>query len=37
MVRKGRNRPSLMPGGSYEACNNIKDIIEKVDAQVEEG
>ncbi|CAI9288982.1 hypothetical protein Lser_V15G27763 [Lactuca serriola] len=32
-----RNGPSLMPGGSYEAYNNIKDIVEKVAAQVEDG
>lgn len=29
--------PSLMPGGSYEAYNNVKDIVEKVAAQVEDG
>uniref|UniRef100_A0A2P2LSR8 6-phosphogluconate dehydrogenase, decarboxylating n=1 Tax=Rhizophora mucronata TaxID=61149 RepID=A0A2P2LSR8_RHIMU len=32
-----RHGPSLMPGGSYEAYNNIKDILEKVAAQVEDG
>ncbi|CAI0414791.1 unnamed protein product [Linum tenue] len=32
-----RNGPSLMPGGSFEAYNNIKDILEKVAAQVEDG
>ncbi|XP_076935583.1 6-phosphogluconate dehydrogenase, decarboxylating 1, chloroplastic [Bidens hawaiensis] len=32
-----RNGPSLMPGGSFEAYNNIKDIVEKVAAQVEDG
>jgi 6-phosphogluconate dehydrogenase len=32
-----RNGPSLMPGGSYQAYNNIKDIVEKVAAQVEDG
>ncbi|GLT90813.1 hypothetical protein SLE2022_087300 [Rubroshorea leprosula] len=32
-----RNGPSLMPGGSYEGYSNIKDILEKVAAQVEDG
>ncbi|XP_042512294.1 6-phosphogluconate dehydrogenase, decarboxylating 3, chloroplastic [Macadamia integrifolia] len=32
-----RNGPSLMPGGSYPAYLNIKDIVEKVAAQVEDG
>ncbi|XP_071707465.1 6-phosphogluconate dehydrogenase, decarboxylating 1, chloroplastic [Rutidosis leptorrhynchoides] len=32
-----RNGPSLMPGGSFQAYNNIKDIVEKVAAQVEDG
>ncbi|XP_076895449.1 6-phosphogluconate dehydrogenase, decarboxylating 3, chloroplastic [Bidens hawaiensis] len=32
-----RNGPSLMPGGSFEAYNNIKDIVEKVAAQVDDG
>lgn len=32
-----RNGPSLMPGGSYQAYENIKDIVEKVAAQVEDG
>ncbi|KAI3807042.1 hypothetical protein L1987_22962 [Smallanthus sonchifolius] len=32
-----RNGLSLMPGGSYEAYNNITDIVEKVAAQVEDG
>ncbi|CAN1189590.1 6-phosphogluconate dehydrogenase, decarboxylating 3, chloroplastic [Linum perenne] len=32
-----RNGPSLMPGGSFEAYNNIRDILEKVAAQVEDG
>ncbi|KAJ0605105.1 putative phosphogluconate dehydrogenase (NADP(+)-dependent, decarboxylating) [Helianthus annuus] len=32
-----RNGPSLMPGGSFEAYNNIKDIVAKVAAQVEDG
>ncbi|KAK1436155.1 hypothetical protein QVD17_01931 [Tagetes erecta] len=32
-----RNGPSLMPGGSFEAYNNIKNIVEKVAAQVEDG
>uniref|UniRef100_A0A2P2LSQ5 6-phosphogluconate dehydrogenase, decarboxylating n=1 Tax=Rhizophora mucronata TaxID=61149 RepID=A0A2P2LSQ5_RHIMU len=32
-----RHGPSLMPGGSFEAYNNIKDILEKVAAQVEDG
>ncbi|GKB78743.1 6-phosphogluconate dehydrogenase, decarboxylating 1, chloroplastic [Tanacetum coccineum] len=32
-----RNGPSLMPGGSYEAYDNIKDIVSKVAAQVEDG
>ncbi|KAI7752219.1 hypothetical protein M8C21_032135 [Ambrosia artemisiifolia] len=32
-----RNGPSLMPGGSFEAYNNIKDIVSKVAAQVEDG
>jgi 6-phosphogluconate dehydrogenase len=27
-----RNGPSLMPGGSFQAYNNIKDILEKVAA-----
>lgn len=32
-----RNGPSLMPGGSFQAYNNIRDILEKVAAQVEDG
>ncbi|KAJ8764899.1 hypothetical protein K2173_010364 [Erythroxylum novogranatense] len=32
-----RHGPSLMPGGSFEAYSNIKDILEKVAAQVEDG
>ncbi|GLU05909.1 hypothetical protein SLE2022_229820 [Rubroshorea leprosula] len=32
-----RQGPSLMPGGSYEGYSNIKDILEKVAAQVEDG
>ncbi|KAJ9555278.1 hypothetical protein OSB04_009892 [Centaurea solstitialis] len=32
-----RNGPSMMPGGSYEAYSNIKEIVEKVAAQVEDG
>ncbi|KAJ4977344.1 hypothetical protein NE237_002450 [Protea cynaroides] len=32
-----RNGPSLMPGGNYQAYLNIKDIVEKVAAQVEDG
>ncbi|KAH0708675.1 hypothetical protein KY284_010102 [Solanum tuberosum] len=32
-----RNGPSLMPGGSYGAYTNIRDILEKVAAQVEDG
>ncbi|KAF2313408.1 hypothetical protein GH714_010831 [Hevea brasiliensis] len=32
-----RHGPSLMPGGSFEAYNNIKDILQKVAAQVEDG
>ncbi|KAL8216634.1 hypothetical protein R6Q57_023471 [Mikania cordata] len=32
-----RNGPSLMPGGSYDAYANIKDVLEKVAAQVEDG
>ncbi|KAJ8768576.1 hypothetical protein K2173_022689 [Erythroxylum novogranatense] len=32
-----RHGPSLMPGGSFDAYNNIKDILEKVAAQVEDG
>ncbi|PWA86566.1 6-phosphogluconate dehydrogenase family protein [Artemisia annua] len=32
-----RNGPSLMPGGSYQAYDNIKDIVSKVAAQVEDG
>ncbi|KAG7544153.1 6-phosphogluconate dehydrogenase C-terminal [Arabidopsis thaliana x Arabidopsis arenosa] len=32
-----RNGPSLMPGGSFTAYNNVKDILEKVAAQVEDG
>ncbi|OMO85132.1 6-phosphogluconate dehydrogenase, decarboxylating [Corchorus olitorius] len=32
-----RNGPSLMPGGSFQAYSNIKDILEKVAAQVEDG
>ncbi|KAF7828181.1 6-phosphogluconate dehydrogenase, decarboxylating 2, chloroplastic [Senna tora] len=32
-----RNGPSLMPGGSYEAYSNVKDILMKVAAQVEDG
>ncbi|XP_043721993.1 6-phosphogluconate dehydrogenase, decarboxylating 3, chloroplastic [Telopea speciosissima] len=32
-----RYGPSLMPGGSYDAYLNIKDIVEKVAAQVEDG
>ncbi|CAI9094234.1 OLC1v1029933C1 [Oldenlandia corymbosa var. corymbosa] len=32
-----RYGPSLMPGGSHEAYLNIKDILEKVAAQVEDG
>ncbi|RYR13262.1 hypothetical protein Ahy_B04g070356 isoform A [Arachis hypogaea] len=32
-----RNGPSLMPGGSLQAYNNIQDILSKVAAQVEDG
>ena len=32
-----RHGPSLMPGGSYEAYNNIQDILAKIAAQVEDG
>lgn len=32
-----RNGPSLMPGGSHPAYLNIRDILEKVAAQVEDG
>ncbi|CAN4115538.1 unnamed protein product [Withania somnifera] len=32
-----RNGPSLMPGGSHQAYTNIRDILEKVAAQVEDG
>lgn len=32
-----RHGPSLMPGGSHRAYLNIKDILEKVAAQVEDG
>eukprot|EP00199_Chlamydomonas_sp_CCMP681_P001002 CAMPEP_0119107206 /NCGR_PEP_ID=MMETSP1180-20130426/9398_1 /TAXON_ID=3052 ORGANISM="Chlamydomonas cf sp, Strain CCMP681" /NCGR_SAMPLE_ID=MMETSP1180 /ASSEMBLY_ACC=CAM_ASM_000741 /LENGTH=514 /DNA_ID=CAMNT_0007092663 /DNA_START=256 /DNA_END=1800 /DNA_ORIENTATION=- len=32
-----RNGPSMMPGGSPEAYKYIKDIVEKVAAQVEDG
>ncbi|KAL5710678.1 hypothetical protein ACHQM5_021214 [Ranunculus cassubicifolius] len=32
-----RNGPSLMPGGSYQAYQNIEDIVKKVAAQVEDG
>ncbi|WZZ86059.1 6-phosphogluconate dehydrogenase, decarboxylating 1, chloroplastic [Brassica napus] len=32
-----RNGPSLMPGGSFQAYDNIKDILGKVAAQVEDG
>ncbi|CAK9173856.1 unnamed protein product [Ilex paraguariensis] len=32
-----RHGPSLMPGGSYQAYMNIKDILERVAAQVEDG
>lgn len=32
-----RNGPSLMPGGSHQAYLNIRDILEKVAAQVEDG
>ncbi|KAM7255990.1 hypothetical protein ACFE04_011731 [Oxalis oulophora] len=32
-----RNGPSLMPGGHFQAYDNIKDILHKVAAQVEDG
>ncbi|KAL4195923.1 hypothetical protein AMTRI_Chr04g243490 [Amborella trichopoda] len=32
-----RNGPSLMPGGSFDAYQNIRDILEKVAAQVSDG
>lgn len=32
-----RHGPSLMPGGSHQAYLNIRDILEKVAAQVEDG
>lgn len=32
-----RHGPSLMPGGSFEAYNNIRDILQKVAAQVDDG
>jgi 6-phosphogluconate dehydrogenase len=32
-----RNGPSLMPGGSADAYKHIKDIVEKVAAQVDDG
>ncbi|CAA2965751.1 6-phosphogluconate dehydrogenase, decarboxylating 2, chloroplastic [Olea europaea subsp. europaea] len=32
-----RNGPSLMPGGSHEAYLNIRNILEKVAAQVDDG
>ncbi|VFQ67999.1 unnamed protein product [Cuscuta campestris] len=32
-----RNGPSLMPGGSHQAYLNVRDILEKVAAQVEDG
>ncbi|GFZ06647.1 6-phosphogluconate dehydrogenase family protein [Actinidia rufa] len=32
-----RHGPSLMPGGSYAAYQNIEDIVKKVAAQVEDG
>ncbi|KAF9594935.1 hypothetical protein IFM89_035505 [Coptis chinensis] len=32
-----RNGPCLMPGGSYQAYLNIKEIVKKVAAQVEDG
>ncbi|XAR70219.1 Phosphogluconate dehydrogenase (NADP(+)-dependent, decarboxylating) [Bertholletia excelsa] len=32
-----RHGPSLMPGGSYQAYQNIEDIVKKVAAQVEDG
>ncbi|KAL9437456.1 hypothetical protein AB3S75_023340 [Citrus x aurantiifolia] len=36
-ARKARHGPSLMPGGSFEAYNNIRDILQKVAAQVDDG
>ncbi|GAY64296.1 hypothetical protein CUMW_232420, partial [Citrus unshiu] len=35
--RVARHGPSLMPGGSFEAYNNIRDILQKVAAQVDDG
>ena len=32
-----RHGPSLMPGGSYQAYQNIEDIVKKVAAQVDDG
>ncbi|XP_030530355.2 6-phosphogluconate dehydrogenase, decarboxylating 3, chloroplastic [Rhodamnia argentea] len=32
-----RNGPSLMPGGSFEAYENVKEILHKVAAQVDDG
>ncbi|XP_068650339.1 6-phosphogluconate dehydrogenase, decarboxylating 3, chloroplastic-like [Aristolochia californica] len=32
-----RRGPSLMPGGSYQAYENIRDIVQKVAAQVDDG
>ncbi|GAV63533.1 6PGD domain-containing protein/NAD_binding_2 domain-containing protein [Cephalotus follicularis] len=32
-----RNGPSLMPGGSFQAYENVKDVLEKVAAQVDDG
>ncbi|GFH15709.1 6-phosphogluconate dehydrogenase, decarboxylating, partial [Haematococcus lacustris] len=34
---EGARRPSMMPGGSAEAYTHIKDIVEKVAAQVDDG
>ncbi|KAH9726274.1 6-phosphogluconate dehydrogenase decarboxylating 3 [Citrus sinensis] len=36
-ARKARHGPSLMPGGSFEAYNNIQGILQKVAAQVDDG
>ncbi|KAG9451987.1 hypothetical protein H6P81_004891 [Aristolochia fimbriata] len=32
-----RRGPSLMPGGSYQAYENVRDIVQKVAAQVDDG
>ncbi|KDO38793.1 hypothetical protein CISIN_1g043238mg [Citrus sinensis] len=36
-ARKARHGPSLMPGGSFEAYNNIRDILQRVAAHVDDG